>query len=49
MQKLKIRNKQAFCRYIIWLFQVNHIIFAANFLDKPKTKAVNNGLIGLVI
>ena len=23
--------------------------FAANFLDKPKTKAVNNGLIGLVI
>ena len=24
-------------------------IFAANFLDKPKTKAVNNGLIGLVI
>ena len=25
------------------------ITFAANFLDKPKTKAVNNGLIGLVI
>ena len=23
--------------------------FAANFLDKPKTKAVNNGPIGLVI
>ena len=35
-------------RILKYYIQEN-LIFAANFLDKPKTKAVNNGLIGLVI
>lgn len=30
-------------------YSIVFTIFAANFLDKPKTKAINNGLIGLVI
>jgi hypothetical protein len=31
------------------LIKGENSIFAANFLDKPKAKAINNGLIGLVI